>query len=56
MKVIQFHIPAPDVLVVLAEDGNLYERSRDPKDFNSGPGHQPKYVWRRVEFDLPVHT
>lgn len=63
MKIIQFHIPAPGELITLTDTGELWERYRDPKDFNTGPGHRPKYLWRRVELPdwaqaagTPVHT
>lgn len=63
MKIIHFCIPAPGELIALTDTGELWERSRDPQDFNSGPRHRPKWLWRRMELPdfaaaaaTPVHT
>lgn len=49
MKIIQFCIPSPGEVLVLTDTGQLWERYRDLKDFNSGPNHTPKYLWREVQ-------
>lgn len=49
MKIIQFHIPAPGEVMALTDTGELWERHKDPKDFSSGPNHQPRHIWRKVQ-------
>lgn len=49
MKIIQFCIPAPGEVLALTDTGDLWERYKDPKDFNSGPHHRQRYIWRRLD-------
>lgn len=49
MKITQFCIPAPGEMVALTDAGDLWERFRDPKDMNTGPGWRPRYLWRRLD-------
>jgi hypothetical protein len=55
VKIIQFCIPAPGELIALTDTGQLFERYRDLKDFNSGPNHRPRWLWRALELpELPA--
>lgn len=49
MRIVQFCVPTPGELIALTDTGELWERRPDPKDFNSGPGHRPRSLWRRLE-------
>ena len=59
MKIVQFCVPTPGELIALMDTGELWERTRDQQDFNSGPHHRPKFNWRRLElapeFAGPTH-
>ncbi len=48
MKIIQFCIPAPGEVMVLTDEGHLYERRRDSRHFPA-PGQAQRYQWFRVQ-------
>lgn len=49
-KIVQIISATPVEMYALTESGEIFHRTRDPKDMNMGPvGPGPKFLWSRIK-------